>query len=202
MKRLLLLAALAVTVPAAPAAEGPPVPKGAGPAVGYGQVVVKDDKVVLALRQLDVIVTTEVRTVTEYQTVTRTTAQGDVTEKVPVTRSVAVTVQKPHAWRPVHLPLDTAGLTVTDAAGEALPALKLADKLAKETAVLIAVTDPPEAHYLQTVKPGTLIVVAPAALLGLGTAAESNPRPAPPGIRPLIRPIPRVIIQPPAPAPK
>ncbi len=194
MKRLALLAVIALT-PLAPAGD-PPVPTAAGPTVGYGQVVVKDDKVVLALRQLDMASTAEVRTVTEYQNVTRNTPQGLVTEKGPVTKAVTVTVLKPQGWRTVHLPLDAKGVSVTDTAGEAIPDLKLAGLLAKETPVLVAVNDAPDKQYLQTTKPGTIIVVVPTALLGHGVAAAT-----PDDIRfpPGIRPVPRVIIQPPAP---
>lgn len=194
MKRLALLTVITLAAPAV--AADPPVPTAAGPTVGYGQVVVKDDKVVLALRQLDMVSTAEVRTVTEYQTVARNTPQGVVTEKVPVTRAITVTVLKPQGWRTIHLPLDAKGVSITDTAGEAIPDLKLAGLLAKETPVLVAVNDAPDKQYLQTTRPGTVIVVVPTALLGHGVAAapvpELNPLPG-------IRPVPRIIIQPPAP---
>ena len=199
MNRFALLAVITFAVRTL--AADPPVPTAAGPAVGYGQVVVKDDKVVLALRQLDMVSTAEVRTVTEYQTVTRNTPQGLVTEKVPVTKAITVTVLKPQGWRTVHLPLDAKGVSITDTAGEDIPALKLAGLLAKETPVLVAVNDAPDKQYLLTTKPGTVIVVVPTALLGHGVAAGTpDDERFPPGFRPgIVRPVPRVIIQPPAP---
>jgi hypothetical protein len=69
--------------------------------------------------------------------------------------------------------IDGLAVFVQDLKGKPVAPASVTNLLKKETAVLVSVSGPVDPYYLQTTKPGTLIVQIPAQLLNAAT--ESPP---------------------------
>jgi hypothetical protein len=79
----------------------------------------------------------------------------------------------------VEVPLDGSIVSVSELKGNPLPPSKVAQMLKKETAVLVSTSGPVNPYYLQTTKPGTLIVQMPINLLYPMSVAQT-PAASPP----------------------
>jgi hypothetical protein len=130
------------------------------------------------------------------QTVQFTQAVQEVKVKVPVTEKTwhkgkwvehtrtveqrqLMTVLQPIPAAVVEVPIDGAIVSVCELKGNPVSPSKVAQMLKKETAVLVSMSGPIDPYYLQTTKPGTLIVHVPANML-YPTTTVASPAAAPP----------------------
>lgn len=72
------------------------------------------------------------------------------------------TVMRPTPGAVISVPVDGEHVFVTDLKGKPVLPSRLATMLKKETAVLVSMNGPVDPFFLQTTKPGTLIVYLPA----------------------------------------
>jgi hypothetical protein len=145
----------------------------------------------------DAAVTLRVRTVQMEPTPLETVTQVPVRESVIVNGKVVeqtryveerrqTTTLRAVPGAVIEIPVDGVAVSVQDLKGKPVTAANVARLLKKETAVLVSVSGPVDPFYLQTTKPGTLIVQMPAQLLNSqpellppGTVAPGEPRLSP-----------------------
>jgi hypothetical protein len=75
---------------------------------------------------------------------------------------------KPLIWMESTAAVEPKGVRVVELNGKAADSEGLPKRLAAFTPVLLAHDEMPDAHYLQTAKEGTLLVIVPSGVLGGG----------------------------------
>lgn len=75
------------------------------------------------------------------------------------------TVLRPIPGILIDVPLDGVAVVVSDLKGKPVTPANVGRLLKKETAVLVSISGPVDPYFLQTTKPGTLIVQIPAQFL-------------------------------------
>jgi hypothetical protein len=76
-----------------------------------------------------------------------------------------ISVLKPTPGPVVEVPLEGTLVSVVDLKGKSVAPNRVAQVLKKDTAVLVSITGAVDPYFLQTTKPGTLVVLLPANLL-------------------------------------
>jgi hypothetical protein len=91
---------------------------------------------------------------------------GRVVEKMRIVQErKQTTVLKPVPGATIDATIDGLAVIVQDLKGKPIAPASITNLLKKETAVLVSISGPVDPYYLQTTKPGTLIVQIPAQLL-------------------------------------
>ena len=107
---------------------------------------------------------TKTKTVTEYVFETQNIGGMNVKVKVPVTKTVAY-VECLGKWEPKELNLADPGISAHDTEGKSIAKSDLADRLTRDTVVLMSMDKPVDPFFLSTVKEGTIILVVPQNLI-------------------------------------
>ena len=134
-----------------PAIKGPP------PILVLARAAMKDGTVTLAVKYPLTVLKTVLETANVEEV--RTVEGKEI--KILIPKQFAKTVQVTE-WHVRHVKLSNAGGSVTDASGKAVASAAVAMKLEKETAILLFSPGPVDSFYMQTTKPETLVLVAPA----------------------------------------
>jgi hypothetical protein len=156
---VLAVALVAATVQA----EEPPLPKTCPTSpleIGLAKAFKTDDSIAIKLMLVNRVPATEARTVP----VTKKVLQDGKEATITVNEVVTVQVMNPVGWNQVLLRSTDPTVSFHDIQGKSLAWEKVLTALDKETPVLVS-RDPIDPFFLKTMKPETLVIVAPPTVL-------------------------------------
>lgn len=158
------------------------------PQTALAQATKKDDALEIKLKLVNIQQTTVQKQVAVEKVKEVEGKQVKYTETV----LVSVCVPKPHGWNEITLNTKNKPVIVYDVRGKSVAWKEVAKALTKEKPVLVSV-EPVDPFYLQTMKPETLVIVAPVETI-YGPqksliAPSGSPQPVP--VVPVIQPRPK-----------